>query len=163
MAFLLPKSRQAEFDRRVEALDAELGGQLLFKVVGPLPPYSFSTIEIEQILPDDVTWASSRWASTGRPTARKSAAPICARRASPTPTTTRTTSRPPKFSKTTTRPTGCCAIAMPCSTAPLHRKCLKPNFAATLRKLPPAACSRQHQPLVRPCRPELERARPGHC
>ena len=60
LAFLLPKSRQAEFDRRVEALDAELGGQLLFKVVGPLPPYSFSTVEIEQILPEDVTSASEQ-------------------------------------------------------------------------------------------------------
>lgn len=59
-AFLLPKSRQAEFDQRVESLDAALGGELLFKVVGPLPPYSFSTVEIEQILPDDVTWASSQ-------------------------------------------------------------------------------------------------------
>jgi hypothetical protein len=60
LAFLLPKSRQAEFDLRVEALDAELGGELLFKVVGPLPPYSFSTVEIEHILPDDVVWASSQ-------------------------------------------------------------------------------------------------------
>ena len=58
LAFLLPKSKQAEFDRKVEMPDHEFGGQLLFKVVGPLPPYSFSTIEVEQILPEDVTWAS---------------------------------------------------------------------------------------------------------
>ena len=60
MAFLLPRCRQAEFDSRVEALDEELGGQLLFKVVGPLPPYSFSTVEVEQILPEDVAWASEQ-------------------------------------------------------------------------------------------------------
>ena len=60
IAFLLPRSRQAEFDKRVEALDHEFGGQLLFKIVGPLPPYSFSTIEVEQILPEDVAWASEQ-------------------------------------------------------------------------------------------------------
>ena len=57
LAFLLPRSRQAEFEQRVETLDKALGGELLFKVVGPLPPYSFSTVEIDQILPEDVTWA----------------------------------------------------------------------------------------------------------
>jgi hypothetical protein len=60
LAFLLPKSRLAEFDQCVESLDAELGGELTFKVVGPLPPYSFSTVEIEPILPDDVAWASEQ-------------------------------------------------------------------------------------------------------
>ena len=27
-------------------LDHEFGGELIFKVVGPLPPYSFSTVEV---------------------------------------------------------------------------------------------------------------------
>jgi hypothetical protein len=57
LAFLLPASRQAEFDRRVEALDQALGGELNFKVVGPLPPYSFSTVEVDHLLPDDIEWA----------------------------------------------------------------------------------------------------------
>jgi hypothetical protein len=57
LAFLLPITKQAEFDRRVEELDKELGGELYFKVVGPLPPYSFSTVEIDHVLPDDLDWA----------------------------------------------------------------------------------------------------------
>jgi len=60
LAFLLPAARQAEFDRCVEALDRELGGELNFKVVGPLPPYSFTTVEVEHVLPDDVEWAQSQ-------------------------------------------------------------------------------------------------------
>jgi hypothetical protein len=57
IAFLLPKSHQQLFDERVAMLDQELGGELLFKVVGPLPPYSFSTVEVDKILPEDVNWA----------------------------------------------------------------------------------------------------------
>jgi hypothetical protein len=60
IAFLLPCSKRTEFDERVVALDAEFGGQLLFKVVGPLPPYSFSTVEVERVLPQDVAWASEQ-------------------------------------------------------------------------------------------------------
>jgi hypothetical protein len=58
IAFLLPRSRQREFEAQVHALDEALGGQLLFKIVGPLPPYSFSTVEVEKIQPEDVAWAS---------------------------------------------------------------------------------------------------------
>lgn len=65
LAFLLPVGKQAEFDQQVEALDKELGGQLFFKVVGPLPAYSFSTVEVQQVWPDDVTWAEACLSITG--------------------------------------------------------------------------------------------------
>lgn len=65
LAFLLPVGKQAEFDRQVEALDKELGGDLFFKVVGPLPAYSFSTVEVQQVWPDDVSWAQTRLGITG--------------------------------------------------------------------------------------------------
>jgi hypothetical protein len=68
MAFLLPKSHQTLFDERVAALDQQLGGELLFKVVGPLPPYSFSTIEVDKILPEDVVWASEQLGVDPMPT-----------------------------------------------------------------------------------------------
>lgn len=68
IAFLLPCARQQQFDERVAALDQELGGQLLFKVVGPLPPYSFSTVEVDKILPEDVTWACAQLGVTPTPT-----------------------------------------------------------------------------------------------
>ncbi|MBK8046192.1 MAG: GvpL/GvpF family gas vesicle protein [Anaerolineales bacterium] len=56
-AFLLPEANQSEFERRVESLDEQFGGNLTFKVVGPLPPYSFGTVEIEHLLPEDIAWA----------------------------------------------------------------------------------------------------------
>jgi len=59
LAFLLPSARQAEFDQRIEALDARLGGELDFKIVGPLPAHSFSTVEVVRISPDDVAWAQA--------------------------------------------------------------------------------------------------------
>ena len=57
VAFLLPTEKQTEFDQKVESLDSQLNGQLNFKVVGPLPAYSFSTVEVVKISPEDVDWA----------------------------------------------------------------------------------------------------------
>lgn len=57
LAFLLPTEKQSEFDQKVEHLDSQLNGQLNFKVVGPLPAYSFSTVEVVKISPEDVDWA----------------------------------------------------------------------------------------------------------
>jgi DnaJ-domain-containing protein 1 len=57
LACLISSTRQAEFDRQVEALDRELAGQLNFKIVGPLPAYSFSTLEVVKADPDDIEWA----------------------------------------------------------------------------------------------------------
>lgn len=34
-------------DHRLALLDEEFGGQLLFRCVGPLPPYSFATVEVQ--------------------------------------------------------------------------------------------------------------------
>jgi hypothetical protein len=49
LAVLLEKGRQEEFDRSLDVLDHELGGRLTFRRVGPLPPYSFSTVEIRSV------------------------------------------------------------------------------------------------------------------
>ena len=57
LACLVSTARQAEFDQQVEALDRELAGQLNFKIVGPLPAYSFSTMEVVKANPDDIEWA----------------------------------------------------------------------------------------------------------
>ena len=59
LAFLLSSDRQAEFDRQIEALDARLDGQLNFKIVGPLPAHSFSTVEVLNISAQDVAWAQA--------------------------------------------------------------------------------------------------------
>ncbi len=47
MAFLLRKEMESEFDRKVQCLDQTFLGEVCFKLVGPLPLYSFRCIEIE--------------------------------------------------------------------------------------------------------------------
>ena len=47
MAFLLRKEMENEFDRRVQYLDQTFLGEIFFKLIGPLPLYSFRCIEIE--------------------------------------------------------------------------------------------------------------------
>lgn len=57
VAFLLPAEKQAAFDAQVELLDAQLEGQYNFKIVGPLPAYSFNTVEILKIAPTEIAEA----------------------------------------------------------------------------------------------------------
>lgn len=49
LALLLPASASEALDQRLAQLDAEFDGHLNFRCVGPLPPYSFATVEV--ILP----------------------------------------------------------------------------------------------------------------
>jgi len=46
-AFLLKKEREGEFERQVRQLDRDFSGEVLFKLIGPLPLYSFNSMEIE--------------------------------------------------------------------------------------------------------------------
>ena len=46
LALLVPTGRLEAFDRRIAALDEQFEGQLDFRCVGPLPPYSFATIDL---------------------------------------------------------------------------------------------------------------------
>jgi len=50
-AFLVNEDRQAEFDEAVKKLDEETGKRLVFKYVGPVPPYNFVNVV--------VTWEES--------------------------------------------------------------------------------------------------------
>jgi hypothetical protein len=56
-AFLIHKDRQADFDSQVEQLDAQFADELDFRRVGPLPPYSFYTLEIRATDLKEVDWA----------------------------------------------------------------------------------------------------------
>lgn len=49
VAFLVERGRQQEFDERVRALDALFDNQIAFRMIGPLPPYSFGTVEIARL------------------------------------------------------------------------------------------------------------------
>lgn len=45
-AFLVDKDKEAEFDQRIQELDAEYGDTIKFKYVGTLPPFNFINLAI---------------------------------------------------------------------------------------------------------------------
>ena len=45
-AFLVHRSQIEEFDRQVDALDAKYGDRMMFKYVGPVPPFNFVELVI---------------------------------------------------------------------------------------------------------------------
>jgi hypothetical protein len=47
VALLVDEAGQEALDQELELLDEEFEGQLTFRCVGPLPPYSFATVEVE--------------------------------------------------------------------------------------------------------------------
>lgn len=47
LALLLDQAGQEALDRQLDILDQEFEGRLLFRRVGPLPPYSFATVEVQ--------------------------------------------------------------------------------------------------------------------
>jgi gas vesicle protein GvpL/GvpF/DnaJ-like protein len=53
-AFLLEKKDEENFNQLINNLDRQLENTVNFRVVGPLPPYSFSTIVLENIDPRKV-------------------------------------------------------------------------------------------------------------
>lgn len=46
VAFLVKRANQAEFDSRVRQLNDLFHNQINFRIIGPLPPYSFATVEV---------------------------------------------------------------------------------------------------------------------
>jgi len=47
VALLVDEAGQEALNQQLELLDEEFEGQLTFRCVGPLPPYSFATVEVE--------------------------------------------------------------------------------------------------------------------
>jgi len=60
LAFLIDKAKQKEFYAKVEELNTEFAEKLNFRCVGPLPAYSFFTIEIKKMQFNDVNLARKR-------------------------------------------------------------------------------------------------------
>lgn len=56
-AFLLNKNKKEKFEQVIDQLDEEYKGLLNFKLVGPLPCYSFYTIEVKELNPEQVVQA----------------------------------------------------------------------------------------------------------
>jgi len=59
-AFLINKTQHEDFDRKVEEINTEFAEKLNFRCVGPLPPYSFYTLEIKKMQFEEVDWARKR-------------------------------------------------------------------------------------------------------
>ena len=58
-AFLLNRSNNELFEKAINQLDQEYEGALNFKLVGPLPCYSFFTIEVKELNPELVKQAKN--------------------------------------------------------------------------------------------------------
>lgn len=48
-AFLVTSGDLPEIERRVRQLDALLAGQIVFRIIGPLPPYTFCTVDVTRV------------------------------------------------------------------------------------------------------------------
>jgi hypothetical protein len=59
-AFLLGRSRQTDFERRIDQINDGFEEKLNFRCVGPLPPYSFYTLEISKPQFEQIDWARKR-------------------------------------------------------------------------------------------------------
>jgi len=60
IAFLIDKNKKTEFERRLDELDAIFNEKLNFRCVGPLPPYSFYTLEIKKMQFEEIEWARKK-------------------------------------------------------------------------------------------------------
>jgi hypothetical protein len=49
VAFLINKDKQDVFEEKVDELDGYYQNKINFRIVGPLPPYSFTTLEIKKV------------------------------------------------------------------------------------------------------------------
>jgi hypothetical protein len=59
-AFLIDQNRQREFEQKVDHLNDEFEDKLNFRCVGPLPPYSFYTLEIKKAQFEEINWAKEK-------------------------------------------------------------------------------------------------------
>ena len=54
VAFLVERANQDEFDSRVRQLNDLFHDQINFRIIGPLPPYSFATVEVIRPNPEKI-------------------------------------------------------------------------------------------------------------
>jgi len=59
-AFLLHASRQKDFEQRVDEINNKFEEKLNFRCVGPLPPYSFYTLEVKKQRFEEIDWARKK-------------------------------------------------------------------------------------------------------
>jgi hypothetical protein len=54
VAFLVERANQEEFDSLVRQLNDLFHDQINFRIIGPLPPYSFATVEVTRLSPEKI-------------------------------------------------------------------------------------------------------------
>lgn len=59
-AFLIDKNKQKDFQQEVEKLNSEFKEKLNFRCVGPLPPYSFYTLEVKRLRFEEIDLARKK-------------------------------------------------------------------------------------------------------
>ena len=57
----LPILRHGDFEKKLEELNTEFEEKLNFRCIGPLPPYSFYTLQIKRMDFKEVEWARKRF------------------------------------------------------------------------------------------------------
>ena len=62
IAFLVERCRQGEFEHKLDELNKSFNDQLNFRCVGPLPAYSFYTLEVKKLRVEDIERATARLA-----------------------------------------------------------------------------------------------------
>lgn len=70
LAFLIDKAKIKEFYAKVEDLNTEFKELLNFRCVGPLPAYSFYSLEIKKMQFNDVDWARRKLGIINNPIAK---------------------------------------------------------------------------------------------
>jgi len=59
-AFLTDKNRQKDFERKLDEINNKFEEKLNFRCVGPLPPYSFYTLEVKRSRFEEIDWARKK-------------------------------------------------------------------------------------------------------
>jgi hypothetical protein len=57
VAFLIASARQKDFEEKVEEINKSMQDKLNFRCIGPLPPYSFYTLEAKKFHFVEIEWA----------------------------------------------------------------------------------------------------------
>lgn len=60
IAFLIDQNKRGVFEQEVSNLNNEFEEKLNFRCVGPLPLYSFYTLEVKKAQPEEVDWARNK-------------------------------------------------------------------------------------------------------
>ncbi|MGB7297459.1 MAG: GvpL/GvpF family gas vesicle protein [Candidatus Aminicenantales bacterium] len=59
-AFLITRAKHKDFEEKVEELNATMQEKLNFRCVGPLPPYSYYTLEVRKFVFEEIDWARKK-------------------------------------------------------------------------------------------------------